>query len=408
MKAPLGLRDWGADEFIAAGRAAFGLVQQADLARDLEAWFGQSFGRPAFALNSGRNAVRLALECLRLLAPDRDEVVLPALVCPALVSAVQNCGLRAVFADIGADLNTPVEAVSRCLSARTLAVVMVHAYGHPADVQGLARLCAAQGVALIDDAAQRVDPPSRLGLAGDFGVFSFAQSKSVVTGIDGSGGVLLVNEPRHRAALEERVAALTVASGRRLAWLEFALTPGYPRLAYYVARWRRRRQHGAPGPARIGALDAAIASAQLASLERRSARRVLQLGWYREALSAAGITVPQMTKAGPVDYLARLMVRLPADARGECRRALSAVGASSRLPYVLPEAVTPDSHPAAVAASRELLELPLPPRLGRADVDEIVGALVAAVGAARAVPSGADTVDMHSNSGRQACNITGR
>lgn len=369
MSIGLGLRDWGAAELVAGLRGALGLVRREPAERRLADWFSHAFGRPALVVNSGSTALRLALECLAAEAPQRREVVVPALVCPAVRNAVSASGLRAVAADIADDLNTPVDSVRKCLTPNTLAVVMVHAYGHPADTAALSALCREAGIGLVDDAAQRIDPASGLGTAGDFGVFSFAQSKSVVTGIDGSGGVLLVNQPRHLHALRQRVGALPVARGRTSAWLEFLATGRAPRLAYRLARWRRRGA-GTQGStaARIGALDAAIAERQLQSLPLRLQRRRRLLGRCGAALAEAGLTAPQLGDGAEPGYLARLLVRLPPERRDDCRAALARAGFASRLPYRLAEGISAQSHPHAAHAAKALLELPLPAHIGDRDM----------------------------------------
>lgn len=365
----LGLRDWGAGELLAGLGAALGLKGHESMESALTDWFSREFQRPAFVVNSGRRALQLALACLRAEHPDRNQVLLPALACPALTETVLASGLRPAYADIGNDLNTPVAYLRAGLHPRTLAIVMVHAYGHPADSAGVASLCREAGVALIDDAAQRVDPTSGLGTVGDFGIFSFAQSKSVVAGIDGSGGVLLVNAPRHLAGVAACHSRLPVARGRVLPWVEFLAIPHSPRLAYYAGRLGAALGPVAAAPARIGRLNAAIANRQLATLPQRLERRSHQLAMYRHHLGRVGLAAPQLSAdGGTPGYLARLMVRLPSAAREVCRDALQSAGISTRLPYPLPDGVTIASHPVAARAALELLELPLPATLSEADI----------------------------------------
>jgi dTDP-4-amino-4,6-dideoxygalactose transaminase len=376
MKLALGLREWGVAEWAAGLRGAAGLVDAGAAERAVAEWFEQAYGRPALVLNRARSALILALRHLQAQAPaGRDEVVLPALGCPALTLAVAACGLRPVYADIGDDLNTPAGNVQACLAPRTLAVVMVHAYGLAADSAALASLCRDAQVALIDDAAQRVEPASTLGTAGAFGVFSFAQSKSVVTGIHGAGGVLLVNDREALDALRARVAVLPRARHRLRPWLEFAAMPHAPRLTYYLGRWRAAAPGDAAAPAHIGALDAAVAACQLATLPQRMARRRAQLLAYDAALQDAGVWLPQRRGLLAGEYLARLMVRLPAAQREAARQALAAAGITTRMPYPLQAGVDESSHPRAWRASRELLELPLPRRLTAAEAGRVAEVL---------------------------------
>lgn len=398
MSMRLGLREWGAAELGAGLGAIFGPSRHAAREAALADWFGRQFGAAALPLNSGSSALQLALECLAARAPQRREVLLPALACPALTRVLQRCGLEPRYTDIGPDLNTPMQALAEAIGTRTLAVIMVHAYGHPADAPAIQALCRAQGVALLDDAAQRIDPAAGPGRFGDFAVFSFAQSKNVVSGVDGSGGLLLVHAREHLPAVEARWRQLTEAPRRRSAWLEFTLQPHLPTAAYHLGRWRQRGRAKGQGPGlhRIAGIDAALALAQLASLEPRRRRRLALLHAWRMALDAAGIEAPQL-RPGQDDYLARLMVRLPAARRQACRDALAALGIATRLPYPLPAALPPGACPQARRLAAELLELPLPGRWQAADID------AAAQSLAR---FGAGT-EPTTQEGAMACNITG-
>lgn len=374
MNVSLGLRDWSNAEVVTGALGALGLAPEG-AARRVQAWFEQTFRRPAHLLDSGSTALQLALQCLAERHPQRRQVVLPALACPAVTRATLACGLQPVYADIGDDLNTPVAAVQDVLGPQTLALVMIHAYGYRADVEGLTTLCDRHDVALIDDAAQRVDPNGVLGTAGDFGILSFAQSKSVVTGIDGSGGVLLVNRAADAAWISTQVTALPRRTGRALPWLEFAATGRFPRLAYTVGRLRSRWPRVPRRAARIALLDVAIAEHQLRSLPRRMERRCRQLDWYRQALAPLHIEAPQLPNAGPPPFLARLMIRLQPDVRQMVRHALGLSGISSRLPYRLVDGVDPQSCPRASCQAAALLELPLPADLTPHQVGQVAAAL---------------------------------
>jgi dTDP-4-amino-4,6-dideoxygalactose transaminase len=399
MTMSLGLREWGPAELWAGWRGAIGLTSQLGDETALTHWFSKRFDVAALMVNSGSSALQLALDLLSLQYPGRNEVVLPALACPALTRVVLACGLQPRYADIAANLNTAVDELQRCLGPASLAVVMVHAYGHPADSTAIQALCQAHSVPLIDDAAQRIEPGTGLGMAGDFGIFSFAQSKSVVCGIDGSGGVLLVNSRQHLAALEQRWHELPVARQRHWAWLEFVLAPGAPRAAYYVSRWRQRGSPSQSGPARIAAIDAAIALPQLASLDSRRLHRLRLLQQYGWALAQFGIAAPQLTSPSSPDYLTRLMINVTPDQRENCRQALAARGIASRLPYRLPASLDAKACPQAVRSASELLELPLPAEWS-ADEITLVASSVAPFCAT--APSISNTI-----SGVAACNITG-
>jgi len=89
-------------------------------------------------------------------------------------------------------------------------------YGCPARIDEIERMAASAGAFVIDDAAQIVGIESNgrvLGGCGDIGIQSFAQSKSVVTGVRGSGGALLVNNQQLEAPVRALYAKLRPARG---------------------------------------------------------------------------------------------------------------------------------------------------------------------------------------------------
>jgi dTDP-4-amino-4,6-dideoxygalactose transaminase len=151
-------------------------------------------------------------------------------------------------------------------------------FGCPARIGEIEAHCRAAGVFLVDDAAQVVGERSEgrlLGTFGDVGIVSFAQSKAVVTGVRGSGGVLLVNNP----ALDDGVRQAWKGCRRRAgAPRRLPTSPGITcgtrytgNSGYYLARLRSRlggARKTAPQPARIANLDAAIALAQLRAAGR--------------------------------------------------------------------------------------------------------------------------------------------
>lgn len=383
MALTLGLREWGHREYWAGLRGVLGLTRHSTSEGQLKKWFATNFNHPAFILNSGTSALQLALALLSERSPERDEVIVPALACPALTRAVIACGLRPRYADIGQDLNLSVNTIKPCINRLSLAVVMVHSYGYPADSKGIQKLCYQHGIKLIDDAAQRIDSAHALGTAGDFGIFSFAQSKNVVCGIDGSGGVLMVNSLTYLESLEARWKCLPVAAHRRMAWLEFALAMTYPKASYYVERLRSRQilaLNKPRLPARINVIDAAIALPQLASLERRRQARIKLLKQYQLTLSRFAINCPQLISGSDPTYLARLFVQVDPKSRDGCRLALAHAGIASRLPYRLPtELAEAIRCPNAVGSAASLLELPLPEYWTVKDI-ELAGHIVAQSG----------------------------
>jgi len=144
--------------------------------------------RHALAVSNGTTALHLALAALGI-GPG-DEVVVPSLTFVATANAVAYTGATPVFADVGtADWCLDPDAVRRALTPATRAVICVHLYGQPADVDALQRICGPRGIALVEDSAQapfatyRDRPTGGLATAG---TFSFFGNKVITCGEGGA------------------------------------------------------------------------------------------------------------------------------------------------------------------------------------------------------------------------------
>ncbi len=377
--------DWSWREYAAAaacivrGRITAG-PEAGRLAQELDALYAPS---TVHVLNYGHTALHIALDCFRALAPGRKSVIVPGYICPSVVDTVRAAGLTPQAADIGRDLNIDAAAVRGLLGPDTLAVVVPHMFGCPAAVEEIERMCRDAGVFMIDDAAQVVGERAAgrlLGSFGDVGIVSFAQSKAVVTGIRGSGGVLLVNNPQLQAPVAQRCRSLAPARARLGALADFLWNYQWKGVTgnsgYYLSRLGQLlgRTRPAAGPmALIGNLDAAIARVQLRRLEHLRAEKKRVADAYRQALAALpGATLPQHA---PGRYLSRLMVALPLETDiARLRLDLGAAGVETRLGYtnsVVPG--QPDTP--AVAAARRLIGLPYAATLQNDAINKICSIL---------------------------------
>lgn len=139
-----------------------------------------------FYLSSGRAALWLLLKALSLIQPDKKEVIIPAYTCPAVASAVLKAGLKVILCDINLDnFGFSKGELGKKVSKNTLAVILVHLFGYPANIQEVKEACRGHEIYLIEDAAQAfgnsvVDSPERkLGLQTDAGFFSFGRGKPI-------------------------------------------------------------------------------------------------------------------------------------------------------------------------------------------------------------------------------------
>lgn len=142
---------------------------------------------------NGTVALHLALAALGV-GPG-DEVIVPTLTYIATANAVTYTGATCRFVDSAPDTWTiDVEAVKRAVNRRTKAIIPVHLYGHPADMDPLVELAGEHGLSLIEDAAEAhgaLYKGSRVGALSTAGCFSFFGNKTITTG---EGGMVVTND----------------------------------------------------------------------------------------------------------------------------------------------------------------------------------------------------------------------
>jgi dTDP-4-amino-4,6-dideoxygalactose transaminase len=162
-----------------------------------------AYHRVAHAVGVGSGTDALVLILRELGIGEGDEVITCAHTFSGVVSAIVLAGATPVLVDADPSGLLPVAAVDAAIGPRTRAIVAVHLYGHPViDVDRLAELAVARGLALIEDAAQAHGARWRDRPVGGFGVaaaLSFHPSKNL--GAFGDGGAVLTSD----AALAERL-----------------------------------------------------------------------------------------------------------------------------------------------------------------------------------------------------------
>jgi perosamine synthetase len=229
---------------------------------EFEAGFARYCGTEyALAVSNGTTGLHLALAALDL--KPGDEVIIPDLTFVATANAVAYTGATPVLADIDADtLCLDPSSVKSLISARTKAIIPVHLYGHPADMDALMEIGDAHGVAVIEDAAEAHGAEykgRRVGGLGKCGVFSFYGNKVITTG---EGGMLTTNDGEFHAR------------AKRLR--DHAMSP------------RRRYFHEERGfNYRITNLQAALGVAQLERIGDFLSRRAEIMDWYHAEIATS-------------------------------------------------------------------------------------------------------------------------
>jgi hypothetical protein len=157
--------------------------------REFSAFCGVEHG---VAVSNGTTGLHVAL--LAAGVGPGDEVILPALTFVATAAVVRHTGAEPVFVDSIPEIGTlDPAAVSRALSARTRAIIPVHLYGHPADMDPILEMARARKVLVIEDAAEAHGARYRgkpVGSLADAAVFSFYGNKILSTG---EGGMVVTN-----------------------------------------------------------------------------------------------------------------------------------------------------------------------------------------------------------------------
>jgi perosamine synthetase len=221
--------------------------------------------RHAVSTASGTAALQIALEALEM--ERRAEVLTSPFSFIATANSILHAKSRPIFADVGKDGNLDVLNAADKMIGRTRALMPVHLYGHPFDVEAFRDLARDKEVFLVEDACQAHGATyngRKAGSLGDVGCFSFYSSKNMTVG--GDGGIITTDDD------DVAEVARSIRDCGRLSKYTMA------RLGY---------------TSRLNSVNAAIGRVQLARLLVWNERRRIIAGKYRELLSGiSGIHLP--------------------------------------------------------------------------------------------------------------------
>ena len=162
---------------------------------NFEEQFKQEFNvKYAVAMNSGTSALHIAVKALGL--QKGDEVI----TTPYSFVASSNCliyeGVKPVFIDINPyTLNMDANLIEQAITARTRAILVVHVFGQPCDMDAILAIAHKYNLLVIEDACEAIGATwkgKKVGTFGDVGVFAFYPNKQITTG---EGGILITNNP---------------------------------------------------------------------------------------------------------------------------------------------------------------------------------------------------------------------
>jgi len=314
--------------------------------------FEQDFARfcgagHCVAFNSGTSALHVAMKLLHV-GPG-DEVITTPYTFVATSWAISYVGAKPVYVDVeDATFNLDPKLVERAITPRTKAVMPVHLYGHPANLDPLLAICRQHNLPLVEDAAQAHGAKYRGKVVGTFGAmscFSFYPGKNL--GAYGEGGALVTNN------------------------------------AAYAARARSLREHGSTQRYyheevgynyRMEGIQGAVLGVKLKHLDAwtRERRRVAQR--YHELLAGTPLQLPR--EAEYAESACHLyVVRHPR--RDQLKQQLEANRIGCALHYPVPLHLQkcyaelgykPGAFPVSEKAARECLSLPIFPEMTEAQI----------------------------------------
>ncbi len=313
--------------------------------------------RHMVGVGNGLDALRLALQAWNI-GPG-DEVIAPAHTFIATTLAIEAVGATPVLVDVEPDTGLiDIAAVQAALSNRTRAIIPVHLYGHPADMDALiAAVSDGTGeIKILEDACQAHGARykgRRVGGLGDAAAFSFYPTKNL--GALGDGGGLITSND--------------------------ALANDVRMLGNYGAR-EKYRHETAGGNSRLDPMQAAVLGVKLDYLDLWNARRgELALRYFLGLAQVRGLNLPAVRVwAQPVWHV--FPIRAPG-VRDALQAFLAERGVGTNIHYPIPVHLQPcyagrwqaGDFPAAEALAGSLLSLPLDPTHSDREIDHVIAAI---------------------------------
>jgi len=344
------------DEVLASQNFILGPQVQA-LEEDVARYAGCPFG---VGVASGTDALLLALRAAGIKAG--DEVIVPAFSYIATADSVSLLGVVPVFVDIRPDtFNIDAAQIERKITPRTRAVVPVHLYGQPADMDAVLGAARNHGLTVIEDAAQAIGARykgRRTGSMGDLGCLSFYPTKNL--GGYGDGGMILT----HSKEFAENLRSLRAH--------------GTVKHKYVSERqgWNSR----------LDEIQAAILRVKLRHVDRWTAARRANAARYDKLLgSILDVRIPRILD-GCEHVYHQYTIRVAH--RDRVQRRLAERGVASTVYYPVPLHLQPvyaslgyrrGDLPQAERAAEEVLSLPIYPQLTSAQIERVTESLAEAV-----------------------------
>lgn len=301
---------------------------------------------PCIAVNSGTSALHLLLLSHNI--GRGDEVIVPSFSFAATANSVELTGAKAVFADI--DLKTyciDPDKIEGLITKKTRAIMVVHLYGLPANMTKIRTIANKHGLLVFEDAAQAHGAMINNSYVGTFGngaAFSFYPTKNMTAG---EGGMIVVEDPE-----SERLARMLRNQGME-----------------------KRYQNEIIGfNCRMTDINAAIGRVQLTKLNKYTTYRIENARFMNENLE--NVIVP-VTPGGYRHVYHQYTIRVVGHDRDLFIKELEKEGIGSGVYYPTPihklkSFNRKDKLPMTDTATKEVVSLPVHPKLSTKDLHRIV------------------------------------
>ena len=295
----------------------------------------------AIATSSGTTALHLAVEALDI--KPGDEVI----TTPFSFIASSNCilyqGAKPVFVDIDPKtFNINPEKIEEKITDKTKAVLVVHLYGQPCEMDKIIEICKKHDLKLIEDCAQAIGAEykgQKTGTFGDVSALSFYATKNITTG---EGGMLLTNEDA--SADKSRIRR---QHGQKKIY-------EYEILGYNY---------------RMTDIQAAIGIEQMKRIKELNRKRIENANTLTELLSTVeGIVLPFITPE-TMHVFHQYTIRVLNEKRDSLKKHLNEDGIEAMIYY--PHISDSEKYPEAEKACKEVLSLPIHPLLKKEDLERI-------------------------------------
>lgn len=320
--------------------------------------FEEAFARfvgadEATSVSNGTVALHLALEALGI-GPG-DEVIVPTFTYIASVNTILQTGAKPVYADSLAEtLQVDPRSVRAAITSRTKAVMVVHLYGHPCDMDAISAICRDHSLLLVEDCAEGFGSfwkGRHVGTFGEVATFSFFGNKTITTG---EGGMVLARD------------SAVMSRCRHLKSQGVSLTREYwhDALAYNY---------------RMTNIQAAIGLAQIELAAEIIEKKRALAEAYRRGM--AGLPLRLHDPVGDVIHsywMCSVIMEFPEDRDG-LRSALKAAGIETRpfFPpaHLMPHCAAEGNFPVAEKLSSSGINLPSFPDMSHAQVSHVCAAV---------------------------------